>query len=96
MPPHPSIQDTRDFVFLRGTKGVECGDLLVLATLAAVCLLLGFVAYWLRMREEWHAVAREKRAGDMGGDDAVQLELEAGRRYNIPVEYLRGMEIRVR
>jgi hypothetical protein len=98
MPAHPAIPDTREFPFkfIRGGSNVDCSDLLLLATVAAMCIFLGLVAYMMRLKEEWNAVAREKRAGDITAEDEVFLELEAGRRYNIPVEHLRGMEIRVR
>lgn len=72
-----------------------CWDLLILTLLAAGCLLLGGFVYWLQKQEEWHAIAREKRLADEAQTDAPLIELEAGRRYNIPVEHLRGMEVRV-
>jgi hypothetical protein len=98
MPAHPSIPDTREFPFkfLRGGSNVDCSDLLLLATVAALCMFLGVVAYVFRVQEEWQQVALKKRTEDAAVEDAVFLELEAGRRYNIPVEHLRGMEIRVR
>jgi hypothetical protein len=76
-----------------------CWDLLILSCLAVLCLVLGGLVYWLQMQEKWHQVAREKRAADeaaaVAAIDAPLIELEAGRRYNIPVEHLRGMEVRV-
>ncbi len=92
----PAYLDAREFQFLRGRTSVDCSDLLILTILAATCICIGLVAYAMRVREEWQQVARDKRAGDAVAENDLVLELEAGRRYNIPVEHLRGMEIRVR
>jgi hypothetical protein len=96
MPPHPNMPDTREFRFLRGELATPlCWESLLFLS-GVACVLAGIVLYLMYVNtryRHWLKVAQEKRAGDEG--DSVFLELEAGRRYNIPVEHLRNMEIRV-
>jgi hypothetical protein len=89
--------------FLRGPSvSPPCWDLLPLSILAAACLLLGATALALRVyseHKEWIVKGMQKKREDSGEHEkGVEelLELEAGRRYNIPVEYFRNMEIRIR
>ncbi len=85
--------------FLRGPSTAPCWDLLPFSILA-VCLLLATVVLAFRVyseHQEWIRRGIEKKSeGNEKEVGEELLELEAGRRYNIPVEYFRNVEIRVK